>query len=130
MAYGDAGHYLRIVHNGETILLIGDDFKDVSFTGELSWIPAYMRVCYKIGRQEFAGEVDAVISEVSSRLERVNIIEEFVAAVAESIRAEVLLPSELIIGRDGDSVYINGIDATRFVKSAEEDTICLDVRYG
>ena len=44
-----------------------------------------------IGRQEFSDEIDAVISEVSSRLERVSIIEEFVAAVAESIRTEVWL---------------------------------------
>ena len=65
---------------------------------------------------------EQVVSENVEQLKRIFELQHKIDMLSE--------PSELIIGQDGDSVYINGIDVTWFVKSVEDDTICLEVRRG
>jgi len=47
--------YIRVTHNGETILLESDAMEpeDVSFSRDLSWIPEIIKKAYEIGKASF-----------------------------------------------------------------------------
>jgi hypothetical protein len=50
--------YIKIIHNGETILLESDamEKEDAIFARDLNWIYEACRRCYEIGRQEGEGK--------------------------------------------------------------------------
>ena len=46
--------YIKVIHNGETILLDSDAMEpeDATFGRDLSWIPKMLRTCYELGKKD------------------------------------------------------------------------------
>ena len=46
--------HIKVIHNGETILLDSDAMEpeDATFGRDLSWIPKMFRTCYELGKKD------------------------------------------------------------------------------